>query len=743
MKNIEVLPNTGKGGGFIKNVTIFSHGNKTFRRFLKCSINGDPKDSHYYLQCLASNGSAKCKYETRHKKNINPDHECIFETKLQTLTEFMNRAKDNPTKYNSDSDITLALTNFIAQSGISFSAICSEEFFNLIHIIISKSHEVKELITPESVFPRYTEFLIKKSIHEESGKLISHFLDSLKSLSVAISIDAATVYNSKLIIITCSDRLNSISPHLIKLYNVSGEMTTAQYCKIGKEIIDELTSRDITVNSFTSDGLKAQTNALNYEHPNSIYSQCPEKLYKKVIHNRCGCHLVECALKKTLRENLYLHELKNSIQELITVLRKPDKKAFLKKICPTYSETRWSSLKRVVTWIGYNIKQISEITNEEFNETLGQINMICTILEPFSGMISAFERDNSHISDVFPLVHDAVCYLNSLKDIDPRFLDSNWHSVIDDLTINLLNYTLLSDYGSLYALAYALTPYGREGMMKKHLCWTKESIFKKHRANLSNFTSAPVDIRTNFDFSYRLNDSESDDEQNLQNYSEEDAYTQVNDSSEFQDTENHGSDEIFDEGSQSDLIDELVNESEHTKPEEYDLDKIDWFQIIFSKLESLTEQMDFNDEDKGKLLEGFTLWCCPNFVLPLSTALDSGEISYWRCANRANTKLNELSAIALRVLTIITSEASCERIVSEIRRIVSERRTRLSHKLVFDLLVLSKHRKDKIVPKITKPLIYHKYKGEKRKFHKKKGTDMEDPETVLVDLEAMEDSDED
>ena len=165
MKSPQVFDNPSKKGGFITNVTIVSLQGKSFRKYKKCDQKGDSKDSHYYLHCQATQGKAECSFETSFKKAITTEHMCVFEQKNQTLEQCLASTKKKAHVFSEDSDIALALAKFIVKTGLSFSAACCDEFYFLVHLIISKTMDVNQPFTPENIFPRQTEKHIRKTIH--------------------------------------------------------------------------------------------------------------------------------------------------------------------------------------------------------------------------------------------------------------------------------------------------------------------------------------------------------------------------------------------------------------------------------------------------------------------------------------------------------------------------------------------------------------------------------------------------
>ena len=107
-------------------------------------------------------------------------------------------------------------------------------------------------------------------------------------------------------------------------------------------------------------------------------------------------------------------------------------------------------------------------------------------------------------------------------------------------------------------------------------------------------------------------------------------------------------------------------------------------------LMTIAQQMDFPEDQVHDLSLAFAFWCNQRFIVPFQNHLHSSALAYWTCVNSAKSNFFGLSEIALKLLQIVSSEAPCERIISETRRLVGQRRTRMSPETIFDLLILSK-----------------------------------------------------
>ena len=683
--NPEVFPNPYKKGGFITNVTVVTINDKQYRRFRKCNSDGKSSDSHYYLHCLETQANVTCGYEIRSSSTMDCTHVCKFESRVQMTLHILFKSTR---KKQGDGAIMEAYSRFVSKTGISFTAATSPEFFDLMHLIITKAIETpRDLVSPEMLFPRISDKQLRKTMSNIAHDAFNTFLGSLKNSVVEITLDSGTVYMIHFVIVCCTDVINAKSPRVIRLHVSDGSLDAAGYASIGKEIIDFLHEKEIHVNSFTTDGLRAQLNAFTHSHPCSIASTNNEdEKYRLFIHNRCACHLTELALRKAINENEYFKRLIESMMELVTELRKVGNRKKLAKHCPTISQTRWSHLQIISNWIGSHIKEISQIVDATYLGLLGQMNMICAILEPFKGLISAFEMDLSRITDVFPLVVDAIVYLQELKKADPRFTDDNWENIIDCLIRNLQQYTILSDYGELYALAYALTPYGREALILKKLCSMDSKKYLNHRPHLHQLIRFSNRILEQYEFTF-TSDSMDETDNQLSESEEPNIIEQMTNSDEFLEQSSEDSESI----SESQVFyDTLINESQGDVEEmSQNINDIDWFRVSYEKLIKLSEQFGFDEEQKLSLINGFTSWCTPSTRIPFHEILQSGAIAYWRCVNRAQTSFDILSHVAIRIITVLTSEASCERSISEIRRIVGQRRARLTPEMIFNLLILA------------------------------------------------------
>jgi len=163
----------------------------------------------------------------------------------------------------------------------------------------------------------------------------------------------------------------------------------------------------------------------------------------------------------------------------------------------------------------------------------------------------------------------------------------------------------------------------------------------------------------------------------------------IDEDSEDFDLDNVGSDDV-------DFYDQQLDESSDfgAPIDDEDFVKIDWYNKIYIKLGEIIDQCNGVPQVKQNVLSSYALWCAPHFIVPYKDLFQEGGITYWTSVSNSGSRISGLAPIAIQILQIPASEASCERTISEIRRLMGMRRTRMSPKTILNLLILSKKRKN-------------------------------------------------
>ena len=430
--------------------------------------------------------------------------------------------------------------------------------------------------------------------------------------------------------------------------------------------------------------MKHQVNALTSQNLNSFSSYISDPEFSKVFYSPCLAHIINLIFKKLNFKNNFFADYVKNLNKIAHLLRRPTYVKIIKSICPDTIETRWVYISRIVDWMIPKLELIRSALPESDFLCLSSLNYFSCIVEPLKGLINAFETDRSSICDAFPLIIDSINYYKNLKNIDETFIDTHWERIINDIIRLIEEHTLESKYGPLFALAYSFTPFGREAMQLKNLELESSTDipFFNQRPNLSNYIRDPYSL-LHISIPKIIDHNPLD-----QSYSDVEIFDELtettsSDSDYFnfkQYISGSNSEDDNDECSDNSDLDINYCQESITKSK-------DWFRICYDCCVELNAFL-FDEVESIKISKDAIYWWDGTLGIPFKGQLKNGGYPFWKAVQLSSNKGDSIAPFVLHLYSCLASEAPCERIFSKMKNIVSNKRFLLSHKTVFDLLVL-------------------------------------------------------
>jgi len=668
-----------KKGILMGNTIQLREMDKDYVEYTEYDLNGNKtKETHRRIKCFQMKGEIICDYDSR-KGSKKFNHICRFSGKNKNLLELLN---DESKKQYEDDDFLTQLCSFISKFNLSYKSVCSDSFYRLIIHIITISRNTSRSIPNESIFRFPNEKDISRFIIEKGKELLIQKIMVYNKKYSSVSIDAGTIAHHNYVVVNIVNP--STKPLLFLLHDSQGAMKKSDYAHLGAKIIDDLMRFNITISSFITDGLKHQVDALSYSEENSFASYIDKSSLVSVpLHSCCLCHLISLSLSKAIQSNQNLTNLVDYYLKLSSYLRN-NKTIAIIGVCPSNIETRWMYISRIAKWVIKNWNKLFEFLEADIIQELEITPYFIMILEPYVSLIKAFEEDSRSISDVIPMIIEALNYYDGLFKIYDRFNDPYWIDMINCLKNCLIFEITKSKSFPQYLLAYSLTCFGSMCIKNNEFFNINplSNPYSNQRPKLSEYYNDPTEIK---EFIYR--DCEQNDEEIIV-YSDED--------SEFFGSDSHNTDseylndyDSFDESFDLSMNDEEyvnINEEREVIFENLEMACPEWFNILDAYLYDIASLWYHDEIEIQNILRTFTLWINKDCSIPCIHHLKNGFIDYWESVSNSNSFMKNLSDIALRLFSICTSEASCERVFSKMRDIVGSKRYKLSNDSLFGLL---------------------------------------------------------
>ena len=603
---------------------------------------------------VIGNSVVQCKYICRSDRPKEATHTCSFDG----IDSYFERESQF-------SDLQKSIYAFIANSNISFSAVASPSFVELIHRAIKEGQEsvLKQFgnnlsinyLPPEKIYHRESRQTIARKFNEYAQQRKNQRLSLFKSLKYAsLAIDAGKINGLPILDITIVNSFSSIKPLLVRAIRFfSG--TTEEYIEKVSNVIQELHKKGIIISSIVGDNLRAQKSAFNGD--SSMQANNPKTFLAKPIWFSCICHTISLAIHDAINENQNLHFIHYFISDLSRLMRSKPMVSSLGILCPDYCSTRWTIEYDILYWVISHFRRIEEVfLNPPPNILPYLLKMIdfpnllyinapiyLRIFGPVRDLITFLEGDNSPAVYVFPIIEDFTIRMKKLIDDNPEY-ENDINSILNNISNRLnMNYSFF-----LLRVLFYLTPSGRDHARMtvfNHLL----GEIPDRKPNSAPTIINPIDSSKKIDELIAcLNPSQ----EKINSMTE--VFSKIQDNEDLCDAHNNEEEDIIEE------------EFEHEEERMCDLQEIsEYLNCIYEIAIKYSYSFSSDKEEQiryaDRMVESFMNWILnPITDLSLTVLYNRDAPTFWREAKKHN-EYKKFASFVLRILPKPASEATVER----------------------------------------------------------------------------------
>lgn len=219
----------------------------------------------------------------------------------------------------------------------------------------------------------------------------------------------------------------------------------------------------ISISTVVVDQGPGQRKALDPKNHEGVHYFTNIPMIRRIIAIPCICHKLNNAYKKAITECQQLKSIIKSIHRVSRFLKTCTDHSL--RSCPQFVSTRWLYDFEIVIFIEKHEDSIRKVLAEEGGPDLDpEFLSIKTGLIILRTLIQQFERSNSKLCDVWPLLEGAMSAL-----LEVARTGSNrciYASFVRTIKRDIMH---TDSCGGLYLLAYLLTPSG-------HKAWNQRAL---------------------------------------------------------------------------------------------------------------------------------------------------------------------------------------------------------------------------------------------------------------------------
>ena len=674
-----------------------------------------------------------------HRFTIHPDHD-------EGLSDELRLVGTESAGQFGQQLITL-VAKWTGEASISVKSVCSPltrtfliDVMKLVLEFRAKNPHVN--FNPDTLVPILNQSEIQRELLR-AGREAEDTLqrDLQKFRFVNIMLDAATVLNMKIVHVTLSNPFSMMAPLPFRSTTKDKEWNSGDYKAEIETVLTQLkTGGRLCPVSICHDRLAAQSTAVTQVIRELC--QSPDSSDQLLVDVPCMNHLLHNAFSASLKIRQYVPLLAH-VREFTDLLRSQEAVARIRRKCPQPVATRWLYLADTVSFIIRNRQLIELFLSERFarmHPTFPQSrNMmnkdqkamydeativpsfyldLFVIFSPAKFASQCFECEQSRLAD-------AISIIEALQDSYKKI-------VFEELLMNNSSYELLHEFvAQLFArlevflpketwAAWSLTREGRFQLRKKI---KESSLLIQGSANdysspeLAQNEAAKsmlLEIEHTFEIFLRNREKYKNDQEDLSDASEPASGMS---SSESDEVGSDVSDVDDDDSDVSDVCDGVVIESsdedetdEPWRSSRGDSQGLERDRAILEKrktpLESILETTDIQwcayEKARDVIQRYFTalyplkpsMQACKMFdtwlygsEFPKHEFDAVDDFSMWNNLGKYD-RVRELVPVALRLISVGTSESDVERLISVHRFIVRDRMTAVSSKVLLARLQL-------------------------------------------------------
>jgi hypothetical protein len=515
----------------------------------------------------------------------------------------------------------------------------------------------------------------RNEIIQLSNTIENEMLQHIRSTHyVSAQIDNGTIVHRHLFFINLSNPNHGLRA-IFHSAGTTPNWDGNDFCKFGEEFVSKLYSDEVVITAFIGDNMAAQLYGLAHWKLTAFQNKNPplSTIHRAVLFVPCSCHCLNLAIQDLMANNENIDITISRAQKLIKIFRKTEMINLFSARAPEIPESRWVYIFDVVKWIEKHSVKYNNLCKDnclppKIIHLIDNDNLISDCLEgipidilhllilfaPIKKLMINFESDMTPLSSVFELLEGAI---KEIEDAKKDFQIEFFCIAATQLQERIIQrFRTTADF-NLILTSYIFTSKGRH-YLRKLAAQTQPSLTE------------------------RLSDDDSE-------------YYIKSDEKDFS-TDDEG-DSDCEEIIAGEIIEDVQRDFEiHPDPnsginaesveipdfEPFELNGSDVYKSARNTIRYLATRLEFNKKEISKMLESFAHWVFkPTCTIEGFDTLLTSPDEYWRLQHLFK-KYSHLPEIALRLLSLSASEASCERLVSSNRYILNSQSSHIKDDLL-------------------------------------------------------------
>jgi hypothetical protein len=483
------------------------------------------------------------------------------------------------------------------------------------------------------------------------------------------------------------------APLIFDLVNCEGFCADDYYLFFQRTLMS-IVENNYVICGVIIDNLAAQSLGLR-----QVLAVADDPTIRAISHVPCFCHAMNLVFANSVRDCGYLQSIMDILSRWEAVFRTRFARRVMKcrPRCPSIPKTRWLYATDPLRWIAEHISDIqtliqlyqtgedAEINRAHRNHALDilseadhiqQFKILddaLRLLEPLRTLCDRLERRNASLSTVIPSVRRALAAYRTLYSA--RILEPESYEILKHILSRLIA-RMVMNVQDLSATAYLLSPDGKSEIRMRERGFAivsapsmEDQQLLSVRADVHEMTLTVHGTEIHEDAGAMSDSASSDDDQTDEAF-ETDWDRPDNELEEFSSYQTLQI-ELFESGDIEHMLAYPLYEDLMLKAD--------------GCIASFAEILGFSPDQAVESLHNWI--STPSEILRFPLLGNRSVDSIWRNAHQYDA-WRDFSEIALRIVTLGTSEADVERIISIHRDIASLKGTRYSHLTIRNRLQL-------------------------------------------------------
>ena len=469
---------------------------------------------------------------------------------------------------------------------------------------------------------------------------------------VNIAVDAGTVLGKGVVHSILTNPYSEHFPILLEISDNDG-YDKFKYKQLFGFLTLQCKKECLTVCSICTDGLRAQRMALE-----ELIGETEDAYVRAIVPLHCLAHVTQLVFVDLVKQSPHIKRTMQDIHELATLLRKPRVTRELGEKCPSLCQTRWLYIVDVLMWLYARKDKItafllaSDNNETDWEQLPREWKELLVLLMPLKRLSLCMESSDCGLWEVIPIVESV---LNAWKKVLRSLSEEGLHALRIILTNLIIRFSRVAP--ATIAAAFALSEIGRDELRRR------EEGFQTRGAHSTCYATDRIELmKTLFDnidqelSSENLKSLGPAEDQNVGD--EESVETAPTNADGFLFI-NPDDDEEDDDEMRTTLLRLSIDALLTSTIFEFN------FSVVSDELVRMGEILCIEPD---YIRERLRVWLfAPREETPTCHDVAQSPDTIWRRVPANSEDWRSFAELALRFVTISTSEADCERMLSRQR----------------------------------------------------------------------------